>query len=353
MRLSKAVEEFLTDTRLRGLSPETVRRYGSDLGLLVALAELDGEASVIAFTADLARSYCPPVHEGPLEGHPAQPARQRERVRPVGGCAGASGRSTRCSTFPTSSGRSTCRARSRPTSASGSRPSSCLRPSGSSADCSTTRDLRVTPICGIRLRDITTVPVRLATGVEVPGTIRTVGKGNKTSVKPLLPELHELVVGWVLGQKILDPRSFLLSQKDGRPLTRKIVERRTADWGDRAGVADCTPHRFRHTFATWLLEKSVDVRVIQVLMDHADISTTAGYTKVLDEQAFGALLMLSARANVSPGATGQGVRPEARQSGEDGSPRAEILPRRADSGVLSPVAGGEDGTGGEDVDDRW
>jgi hypothetical protein len=48
-------------------------------------------------------------------------------------------------------------------------------------------------------------------------------------------------------------------------------------WGEAARVLDCTPHRFRHTFGTMLLEAGADIRVIQRLLGHADVSTTMLY----------------------------------------------------------------------------
>jgi integrase/recombinase XerD len=55
-------------------------------------------------------------------------------------------------------------------------------------------------------------------------------------------------------------------------------------WGKTAGVANCLPHRFRHTFATDLLRRGTDSRIIQALLNHADLGTTAVYTKVVDAQ---------------------------------------------------------------------
>jgi integrase len=71
-----------------------------------------------------------------------------------------------------------------------------------------------------------------------------------------------------------------------------MIERRTQSWGEAARVLGCTPHRFRHTFGTMLLEAGVDIRVIQRLLAHADLSTTMLYTKVADHQALGAVLRL-------------------------------------------------------------
>jgi hypothetical protein len=57
-------------------------------------------------------------------------------------------------------------------------------------------------------------------------------------------------------------------------------------------------------YATALLERGADLRLIQVLLDHEDIGTTALYTKVVDEQAFGALLRLSSKATWQAPAAG-------------------------------------------------
>ena len=77
--------------------------------------------------------------------------------------------------------------------------------------------LRVSPICGIRIGDISTQPMTLGDGLTWPGSIRTVGKGNKTHVVPLHPDLRELVVSYILANHTdMDPRSFLLSYRKSR-----------------------------------------------------------------------------------------------------------------------------------------
>ncbi len=61
-----------------------------------------------------------------------------------------------------------------------------------------------------------------------------------------------------------------------------MLERLTHEWGEAAQVPACTPHRFRHTFATGLLQGGVDIRVIKEAMGHQDIQNTMGYTEVTD-----------------------------------------------------------------------
>jgi len=85
---------------------------------------------------------------------------------------------------------------------------------------------------------------------------------------------------------------YPLDEDEGRPFTRRMLERLTHQWGERAHVPDCLPHRFRHTFATDLLRQGTDIRVIQTLLGHADLGTTAVYTKVVDAQAGEAVLRL-------------------------------------------------------------
>jgi len=156
--------------------------------------------------------------------------------------------------------------------------------------------LRVTPICGIRLTDLSFSPTTFRNGLEVPGTIRAVSKGNKTSVKPMHSDLYGLLRDYWLQLTSMEPRAFLFAQKTGRPWTRKVVEKRTRRWGRAAEVADCHPHRFRHTFATNLLEQGEDIRLVQLLLDHEDLSTTALYTKVSDERSAGAVMRLKSFA---------------------------------------------------------
>ena len=151
--------------------------------------------------------------------------------------------------------------------------------------------LRVSELCGLRLCD-----VALGDGSETnPGSLLVTGKGRRQRTVPLVPELRAVLHDWILKATDLQPRSFVIAQKDGRPYKRKTVERRTTGWGDAVGVADCTPHRFRHTFATALLERGADIRVIQALLGHSRLDTTEVYTRATDVQATRAVRLLLVR----------------------------------------------------------
>ena len=63
-------------------------------------------------------------------------------------------------------------------------------------------------------------------------------------------------------------------------MLRATVERRTRIWGQRAGVANCSPHRFRHTCATELRERGEDLAVIKEYLNHRDVQSTMIYTRV-------------------------------------------------------------------------
>lgn len=142
--------------------------------------------------------------------------------------------------------------------------------------------LRVGAICRILVGNVS----------EHPPAIATVTKGGRTVLKPMHPKLAEAIVSYALTRTDLKPQSWLLMRKSGRPLTRRHVEWMTRRWGAAARVAGCLPHRFRHTVATEMLRGGEDIRVIQKVLDHADLKSTAVYTKVHDEQIRGAMLKL-------------------------------------------------------------
>lgn len=108
--------------------------------------------------------------------------------------------------------------------------------------------------------------------------LRVWGKGQKERIVPLSPVLlAELRDYW----REERPGRWLFPGKDrGRPLHAGTVQRACQRACRRAGLARITPHTLRHCYATHLLEAGTDVRIIQVLLGHTRVGTTAVYTHV-------------------------------------------------------------------------
>lgn len=105
------------------------------------------------------------------------------------------------------------------------------------------------------------------------------GKGRKDRFAMLSPQLLELLRDWY---RIARPRKFFFPGQDKiGPMTTRQLNRICHLAADLAGLPQwVTPHTLRHSFATHLLEQNIDVRVIQVLLGHAKLDTTARYTQV-------------------------------------------------------------------------
>jgi len=105
------------------------------------------------------------------------------------------------------------------------------------------------------------------------------GKGGKDRFAMLSPTLLEVLRDWY---RITRPPVFLFPGRDKiAPMTTRQLNRICHQVADQAGLPKwVAPHTLRHSFATHLLESNIDVRVIQVLLGHAQLETTARYTKV-------------------------------------------------------------------------
>ena len=149
------------------------------------------------------------------------------------------------------------------------------------------------------LRDRAMIEVLYATGLRVSelvslkidsldvgnGYVRSVGKGDKERIVPL-GETAVLAVGEYLdrGRPATSARHLFLNYR-GRPLTRAGFWLILRGHGRRAGIRQgITPHMLRHSFATHLLERGADLRSVQMMLGHADISTTEIYTHVVRER---------------------------------------------------------------------
>ena len=105
------------------------------------------------------------------------------------------------------------------------------------------------------------------------------GKGRKDRFVMLSPQLLELLRDW---WQVARPRGWLFPGLDPvNPMSARQLCRAVSAAARAAGIAKrVSPHTLRHSFATHLLEQNVDIRVIQVLLGHAKLETTALYTRV-------------------------------------------------------------------------
>jgi len=105
------------------------------------------------------------------------------------------------------------------------------------------------------------------------------GKGQRDRYVMLSPQLLEWLREW---WKAARPQAWLFpGQNPVNPMTARQLGRAVHAAARGAGIAKrVSPHTLRHSFATHLLEQNVDIRVIQVLLGHAKLETTALYTRV-------------------------------------------------------------------------
>jgi len=111
--------------------------------------------------------------------------------------------------------------------------------------------------------------------------IRVTGKGNKTRLIPVGRMARNSVAEWsrVRSELAAGDENALFVGVRGRRISPRTVQNRVRHWALKAGIPQRVyPHLFRHSFATHLMESSRDLRAVQELLGHADISTTQIYT---------------------------------------------------------------------------
>jgi integrase/recombinase XerD len=147
---------------------------------------------------------------------------------------------------------------------------------------------------GMRVSELVELPVSAARGD--PAMLLVRGKGDKERMVPLSPPSREALAAWLAVRdgaedagraKGVPPSRFLFpSGGTTGHLTRHRFYLLVKELAAAAGIdpAKVTPHTLRHAFATHLLANGADLRVIQTLLGHADVSTTEIYTHVLDER---------------------------------------------------------------------
>lgn len=139
--------------------------------------------------------------------------------------------------------------------------------------------LRVSELVGIRVGDVQ---------MEA-GCLRCIGKGNKERLVPVGKKALGIVEEYLKQSRpeLLGDGSsaFMFINKKGRPMSRIAFWKLLSEYGRKAGLRKAlTPHMLRHSFATHLLDRGADLRSVQMMLGHSDISTTQIYTHVVEER---------------------------------------------------------------------
>jgi integrase/recombinase XerD len=141
---------------------------------------------------------------------------------------------------------------------------------------------------GLRATEV--VSLRLENVDDNAGFLRVVGKGGKERVVPVAQPALETLQEYVKHGR---PRflrkkgagNLLFLSRLGRPITRQTLWNRIGRWAREAGIrGSISPHTLRHSFAGHLLTGGADLRAVQAMLGHADISTTQIYTHVTAER---------------------------------------------------------------------
>lgn len=139
--------------------------------------------------------------------------------------------------------------------------------------------MRVTELINLKVEDVNLIM----------GFVRVFGKGNKERIVPLGETIIDILETYIetvrpqLLKKTVTDNLFL--NLHGKPLSRQAIWKMIKQNGVKAEIfKTLTPHTLRHSFATHLLENGADLRAVQEMLGHADISTTQLYTHVSKSQ---------------------------------------------------------------------
>ncbi|MDH5611555.1 MAG: tyrosine recombinase XerC [Gammaproteobacteria bacterium] len=133
--------------------------------------------------------------------------------------------------------------------------------------------------CGLRLSELTGLNL---TNIDWRQQILTVsGKGNKQRRIPFGKKAADALKIWMKDRSLLlkQEEEALFLSKDGQRISNRSVQQRLKKWAFKQGLnSNAYPHMLRHSFASHILESSSDLRAVQELLGHANLSTTQIYT---------------------------------------------------------------------------
>lgn len=134
---------------------------------------------------------------------------------------------------------------------------------------------------GLRLAELVNLDIDMLDFTD--SAITVTGKGNKTRIVPMGGHAANALQRWLQQRELIaiqdkDTRAVFVTQQ-GKRITPRAVQYRVKTWAIKQGInTDMHPHLLRHSFATHVLQSSQDLRAVQEMLGHANISTTQIYT---------------------------------------------------------------------------
>ena len=147
--------------------------------------------------------------------------------------------------------------------------------------------LEILYACGLRVSELVSLRVEQV-GLN-QGIVRVLGKGGKERLVPMGEEALDWLTQYMRGPRAEllkgQPSNVLFPSNRSREMTRQTFWYRIKIYAKRAGIqTHLSPHTLRHAFATHLLNHGADLRVVQMLLGHSDLSTTQIYTHVASQR---------------------------------------------------------------------
>ena len=136
--------------------------------------------------------------------------------------------------------------------------------------------------CGLRVSEA--VDLKIGDVDIDSGILTCTGKGSKTRKVPVGKSAVEWVKSYLALRRKKENIEInnLFVSNIGKPINRQTIFFLVKEYAEKAGLEDVSPHTLRHSFATHLIQNSADIRSVQQMLGHADISTTQIYTHMTD-----------------------------------------------------------------------
>ena len=270
----------------RRLSPHTDSSYARDLAALVKFCERAGLADWHALDSQHVRLFAARSHAAGLAPRSIQRRLSAVRsfyeflLREAQGTPGQAARGARVTRNPAQDVRAPKAARRLPQTLDADQMARLLEiPPGDELSARDRAIMELFYSSGLRLAELIGLDL---TSVDLKDrTVQVLGKGKKSRIVPVGRAAVQALRAWLKERAALvrAGEAALFVGKNGRRLGPRAVQLRVALWARRQGLSmHVHPHLFRHSFASHLLESSGELRGVQELLGHADISTTQIYT---------------------------------------------------------------------------